>query len=72
MIPLFHPTAAQVAQAGNQVCSAFDAGQTYSQVKAQALSMAGQYRNLIPASAPDWAARKLVAMYCPGYASKIG
>jgi hypothetical protein len=33
--------------------------------------MAGAYRSFIPPSAPAWAARTLVNMYCPGYASRV-
>jgi hypothetical protein len=61
---------AQIDQAGDQVCTAFDSGQTFAQVKATGLS-------LIPASitvpvlTADWAVRQAVALYCPGHANKL-
>jgi len=70
LLLLVSPTPAQLAQAGDQVCTAFDNGQNLTQVKATGLS-------LIPAAIPvspatvDWAVRRGVALYCPGHADKL-
>ena len=68
----FTPTAAQVAQIGDQVCSAFDQGQTFAQVKATGLSMVTQIplTTILPGGA-DWVVKTVVNLYCPGYASKL-
>jgi hypothetical protein len=71
LVPLFTPTAAQIAQAGSQVCTAFDQGKTVAQVKAAAMQMAGIYAALIPLGAADSAVRSIVTTYCPGYLSKL-
>ncbi|HUQ63671.1 MAG TPA: DUF732 domain-containing protein [Acidimicrobiales bacterium] len=71
-IPIFTPTAAQVADFGNQVCSAFDSGQSYSQVKATGLQMVTQYPFVSITSADaDWMIHTAVSMYCPGHADKF-
>jgi hypothetical protein len=70
LLLLVSPTPAQIDQAGDQVCTAFDNGQSFAQVKATGLSM-------IPASVTvsadtvDWAVRTAVALYCPGHANKL-
>lgn len=61
---------AQIDQAGDQVCDAFDAGQTFAQVKATALSMIPTSIK-VPAATADYAARQAVTMYCPGHANKL-
>ncbi len=66
----FQINAGHVAQVGNQVCTAFDQGQTFAQVKATGLSMVSAYVPVTPAAA-DYAVRTAVSMYCPGYASKL-
>lgn len=73
LVPFFTPTAADVADVGNQVCTAFDQGKTFSQVKSKALDMvgAGSLGWLIPSSVPGDAVRTLVNLYCPAYASKV-
>jgi hypothetical protein len=73
LLPTITPTVAQIADAGNQVCTLFDQGQTAAQVKNQMLSVVGlgSLSFMIPASVPDTAVRTLVALYCPGYASKL-
>ena len=70
MLLLVSPTPAQLAQAGDQVCTAFDNGQSFAQVKATGLSMAPPSVTVPPATV-DWAVRKGVALDCPGYASKL-
>lgn len=67
----FTPTPAQIAQAGNQVCTALDQGKTVAEVKATALQMAGAYAALVPASVADSAVRTIVTTFCPGYTSKL-
>ena len=70
LLLLVSPTPAQIAQAGDQVCTAFDNGQTFAQVKATGLSMIPPTVTVSPATA-DWAVRQAVALYCPGHASKL-
>jgi len=64
------PTADQINQAGDQVCTGFDNGETFAQVKATGLSMMPDSVDVSPATA-DWAVRQLVTMYCPGHADKL-
>ena len=64
------PTADQINQAGDQVCTGFDNGETFSQVKANELSMMPGSVDVSEATA-DWAVRQLVNMYCPGHADKL-
>jgi hypothetical protein len=67
------PSADQVAQVGDQICSAFDAGQSYSQVLSSTKQTLGQVpmvSNLDAASA--YAVQQSVALYCPGYTNKLG
>jgi hypothetical protein len=71
LIPFFTPSPAQIAMVGNDVCTAFDQGKTLAQVKATAMQMAGSYAALVPAGVADTAVRTVVALYCPGYASKL-
>jgi hypothetical protein len=72
-LPFVTLTAAQISQAGNQVCSAFDQGKTFAQVTTQVLATLGgaALGGLIPASVPAGAVRTLVTLFCPGYASKL-
>jgi len=71
LLLLVSPTAAQLDQAGDQVCTAFDSGQSFAQVKATGLSMIPASITVSPATA-DWAVRQAVTLYCPGHASKLG
>jgi hypothetical protein len=73
-VPFYSPTVADIADVGNKVCTAFDQGQTFAQVKARALTMvgAGALSFLIPSSVPAQAVRTLVTLYCPGYAGRLG
>jgi len=63
-------TPAQIADAGNQICTAFDNGQSFAQVKSTGLTMIPPSIAVKPATV-DWAVRKGVALYCPGHASKL-
>jgi hypothetical protein len=69
---IFTPTPAQVAQLGDQVCTAFDQGQTFAQVKATGLSMVTQLPlTTVKPGGADQIVKTIVALYCPGYASKL-
>lgn len=73
LLPFFTPTAADIASAGNQACTAFDQGQTLAQVESVAIDMvgAGSVAWMIPASVPQVAIQTLVALYCPGHWSQV-
>ncbi|HJV08111.1 MAG TPA: hypothetical protein VJ653_00445 [Acidimicrobiales bacterium] len=60
----------QIDQAGDQVCTAFDNGQTFAQVKATGLSLIPASIT-VPGATADWAVRQAVALYCPGHANKL-
>ena len=70
LLLLVSPTPAQIDQVGDQVCTAFDNGQTFGQVKATALSMIPPSVT-VTAATTDWAVRQAVTLYCPGHASKL-
>lgn len=70
LLRLVRPTPAQIAQAGDQICTGFDTGQTFAQVKATGLSMVPSSVSVSAATA-DWAVRTAVAMYCPDHAAKL-
>jgi hypothetical protein len=61
---------AQIDQAGDKVCTAFDDGQNFAQVKATGLSLIPASVT-VPAATADWAVRQAVALYCPGHANKL-
>jgi len=63
-------TPAQIADAGNQICTGFDNGQSFAQVKATGLTMIPPTIIVKPATV-DWAVRQGVALYCPGHGSKL-
>lgn len=64
----FRPTETQIRDVGNQVCTAFDQGHVYSQVKAAVLEAAKQAPYLgVSAADADYAVRSAVAMFCPGH-----
>jgi len=71
-IPLYSPTEAQARQFGDQVCSAFDQGQSSAQVQATALQAASKVP-FVTVSAGDvaFAVRSAVSLFCPGYSSKV-
>ena len=70
LLLLVSPTPAQIDQVGDQVCTAFDNGQSLAQVKATALSMIPPSVT-VTAATTDWAVRQAVTLYCPGHASKL-
>ncbi|MDQ2825543.1 MAG: DUF732 domain-containing protein, partial [Actinomycetota bacterium] len=67
------PSPAQVAQLGDKVCTMFDQGQSFAQVKATGLQMVTQVplTTILPGGA-DWVVRTVVTLYCPGHLSKLG
>lgn len=66
------PSPAQVAQLGNDVCTAFDQGQTFSQVTTTVSQQVSQIpaTTLAPGGA-QYIVRTAVSLYCPGYSSKL-
>ncbi len=63
---------AQAREFGNQVCTAFDQGQTSSAVKATAFQAAQKVPFVtVSASQVDSAVRSAVQLFCPGYASNV-
>jgi len=70
LLLLISPTPAQIAEAGDKVCTAFDNGQTYEAVKATGLSMIPASVAVTDATA-NWAVHQAVTLYCPGHSSKL-
>ena len=71
-IPFFTLTEAQARDFGNQVCTAFDQGQSFAQVKAGVQSvLSGVPLVSVSASQVDYAVRNAVQLFCPGHASKL-
>lgn len=70
---LIAPSPAQVAQLGDKVCTMFDQGQTFAQVKAVGLQMVTQVplTSVLPGGA-DWVVQTAVTLYCPGHLAKLG
>jgi len=63
---------AQARQFANQVCSAFDSGQSFSSVKAAALQEARKVPFVIVSAAQvDLAVRTAVQLFCPDYSSQF-
>ena len=71
-IPLFKPSEAQARQFGDMVCTAFDQGSSYVDVRAGVLSAVGQVPGLsVSAADADYAIRTAVGLFCPGHKSKL-
>lgn len=69
----FTPSGGQVAQLGDEVCSAFDQGQPAAQVKATILQEVSQLPlTTISPGAADYVVRTAVTLYCPGHAAQVG
>ncbi|MGH9188511.1 MAG: hypothetical protein ACRD0Q_00530 [Acidimicrobiales bacterium] len=69
---LFSPSPAQVTQAGDQVCTAFDQGKTFAEVKALGLAAVAKVPLIsVSAGAADYVVRTGVALFCPAYQSKL-
>ncbi len=73
LVPFFTPTQLQIADAGIDVCTALNDGESFSTVESDALSMIGasSYSWAIPQSAQVTAIETLVALYCPANAAKL-
>lgn len=70
--PLYSPTEAQAREFGNAVCSAFDQGQSYSQVQAAVLAQVAKIPLIkVPTSDVDFAIRTAVQLFCPAHASRL-
>jgi hypothetical protein len=71
-IPLLPVNAAYGRQFGDAVCSAFDQGNNFSQVKTMAMQAVSQIPFIkITTADADFAVRTAVSLFCPGYASKL-
>lgn len=68
-----NPTHAQVAELGDNICTAFDEGQSVDQVRATGARLVKKvpFATLRPGG-DDYIIRTGVALYCPGHASKLG
>jgi len=71
-IPLLPVNAAYGRQFGDAVCSAFDQGNDFAQVKNMVMQAVSQIPliRISPANA-DFAVRTAVALFCPAYSSKL-
>jgi hypothetical protein len=67
------PTPSQVAEFGDMVCSAYDKNETTKQIEATILQKvkALPFTTILPGAA-DYVVRTAVALYCPGYKSRLG
>jgi hypothetical protein len=65
------PSVAQVDEMGNEVCSAFDQGNTYSQVVAAVTQslLALPWTEVLP-GAGEYVVDTAVSLYCPGHGAK--
>jgi hypothetical protein len=72
-IPMMPLNESYARDFGNQVCSAFDAGSSFSQVVNNAIAAASKvpFFSLSQADA-QFAVRTAVQLFCPGYAAKLG
>lgn len=69
---VFSPTAAHVQEAGDKVCTAFDEGQTFAQVKATARELVDRVpMTTVHDGAADYVVRTVVGLYCPAHAPKL-
>jgi hypothetical protein len=68
----FSPSKSQVAELGNDVCTAFDKGQTVKQIEATMLAKVKKLplTTVLPGAA-NYVVTTAVKLYCPGYKSKI-
>jgi hypothetical protein len=65
------PKVSEIEAAGDEVCTGFDAGETFDQVKAKGVSAIPSSISVKPATV-DWAVRRAVTLFCPGHADKLG
>lgn len=66
------PTPAQVSDFGNQVCTAFDNGDTATHIKSVILNKVKglPFTTILPGAA-DYVVKTAVKLYCPGYKSRL-
>jgi hypothetical protein len=68
---IFSITSSEVAEFGNDVCSAFDQNESYPSVKSQITAKVKQLPfTTVTAGAADYVVRTAVKLYCPGYTSR--
>jgi predicted RecA/RadA family phage recombinase len=68
---IFSITSSEVAEFGNEVCSAFDKNESYSAIKSQITAKVKQLPfTTVTAGAADYVVRTAVKLYCPGYTSR--
>ncbi len=71
-IPLLPVNAAYGRQFGDAVCSAFDQGNNFAQVKQMVMQAVSQIPLIkITLANADFAVRTAVSLFCPGYSSKL-
>ena len=71
-VPMFQLTEAQARQFGDQVCTAFDQGASFAQVKAGVKAAVSQVPLVSVSDADvDYAVRTAVKLFCPGHESKL-
>jgi Protein of unknown function (DUF732) len=69
----FSINSSEVGSFGNDVCSAFDANNTLSQVEAQILAELQKLPDTtVESGAADFVVDTAVKLYCPGYNSRLG
>lgn len=69
---VFSPGPAQVAEAGDKVCTALDEGQSVEEVKAAGLEMVEKVPfTTVKPGADDYVVRTAIALYCPDHASRL-
>jgi hypothetical protein len=68
---VFSITSSEVAQFGDEVCSAFDKNESYSAIKSQITAKVKQLPfTTVTAGAADYVVRTAVKLFCPGYTSR--
>jgi hypothetical protein len=68
---IFSITSSEVAEFGDDVCSAFDQNKTYPQIKAEITAKVKQLPfTTVTAGAADYVVRTAVKLFCPGYTSR--
>lgn len=66
------PSASQVAELGNDVCTAFDKGKTAKSIEATMLAKVKSLPlTVVLPGAAQYVVRTEVKLYCPGYKSKV-
>jgi hypothetical protein len=68
---IFSITSSEVAEFGDDVCTAFDQNKTYSQIKSEITAKVKQLPfTTVTAGAADYVVRTAVKLFCPGYTSR--